>query len=114
MKKLVIHIFHANDGAADTGAKLSERIRLVAAERDVSLELFIFGPAITALVDPAQAGFRDALAALAKQKVPVRVCQQTVEMMGKVEMLTSLGFGLELARDAFIRFALEGATVISL
>lgn len=114
MRKLVIHIFHAHEGAPETGAKLSERIRMVAAERGVSLELFIFGPAITALVDPAQPAFRDALAALARQKVPVHVCQQTVEMMGKVEMLTNLGFGLEFARDAFIRFALEGATVISL
>lgn len=58
MKKLVIHIFHAHEGAPDLGA--------------------------------------------------------TVEMMGKVEMLTNLGFGLEFARDAFIRFAIEGATVISL
>lgn len=114
MKKLVIHIFHAHESAPDTGAKLSERIRMVAAERDISLELFIFGPAIAALIDPAQPAFRDALAALARQKVPVHVCQQTVEMMGKVEMLANLGFELEFARDAFIRFALEGATVISL
>jgi intracellular sulfur oxidation DsrE/DsrF family protein len=114
MKKLVIHIFHTHEGAAETGAKLSERIRLVAGERGISLELFIFGPAIAALVDPAQPAFRDALAALVQLHVPVRVCRQTVEMMGKVELLTSLGFELEYARDAFIRFALEGATVISL
>ncbi|GEM_PF-2138029 len=48
------------------------------------------------------------------ERLPVYVCQQTVEMMGKAEMFTNLGFGLEFARDAFIRFALEGATVISL
>jgi len=54
------------------------------------------------------------LAALAQQQVPILVCRQTVEMMGKAELLTSLGFRLEYARDAFIRFALEGATVISL
>lgn len=114
MKKLVIHIFHSHEGSADTGAKLSERIRLVAAERGINLELFIFGPAIAALVDPAQPGLRDALTALTQQKVPVQVCRQTVEMMGKAEMLTNLGFGLEFARDAFIRYALEDATVISL
>lgn len=114
MKKLVIHIFHAHEGAPDTGAKLSERIRLVAAQRDVSLEIFVFGPAIAVLVDPEQSAFRDALGALSTQQVPVHVCQQTVEKMGKMEMLTKLGFGLEYARDAFIRFALEDATVISL
>lgn len=114
MKKIVIHIFHSHEGSTDIGAKLSERICLVAAERGVSLELFIFGPAINALVDPAQPDFRDSLTALAQQKVPVQVCRQTVEMMGKGEMLTNLGFGLEFARDAFIRYALEDATVISL
>jgi len=114
MKKLVIHIFHTHEGSTDIGPKLAERIRLVAAERGASLELFIFGPAIAALADPAQPAFRDALAALAQQQVPILVCRQTVEMMGKAEMLTSLGFRLEYARDAFIRFALEGATVISL
>ena len=114
MKKLVIHIFHVHEGSTEIGAKLSERIRLVAAERGVGLELFIFGPAIAALVDPAQSAFRDALAALAKEKVPVLVFRQTVETMGKAQMLVDLGFSLEYARDAFIRFALEGATVISL
>ena len=114
MKKIVIHIFHTHEGSTDIGPKLAERIRLLAAERDVTLELFIFGPAIAALVDPAQSGFRDALAALAQQKVPILVCRQTVEMMGKGEMVAGLGFSLEYARDAFIRFAMDGATVISL
>ena len=114
MKKLVIHIFHTHEGSTDIGPKLAERIRLVAAEREVSLELFIFGPAIAALADPEQPVFRDALAALAQQQVPILVCRQTVEMMEKADMLTSLGFSLEYARDAFIRFALEGAAVISL
>jgi hypothetical protein len=80
----------------------------------VSLELFIFGPAIAALMDPALPAFRNALAALAQQQVPILVCRRTVEMMGKAEMLAKLGFSLEYARDAFIRFALDGATVISL
>lgn len=113
MKKLIIHIFHVHENAAITGAKLAERIRQVAGERGVELELFIFGAAIGALADPAQLEFRDALVALAKQGVPVRVCQQAVEAMGQAAAMQTLGFGLEFARDAFIRFALEGATVIS-
>ncbi len=114
MNKLVIHIFHVHENAAITGAKLAERIRQVAGERGVTLELFIFGAAISALADPAQSEFRDALVALAKQGVPVLVCQQAVEAIGHAEIMRTLGFGLELARDAFIRFAIEGATVISL
>jgi intracellular sulfur oxidation DsrE/DsrF family protein len=114
MKKLVIHIFHVHENAAVTGAKLAERIRQVAGERGIELELFIFGAAIGALADPAQTEFRDALAALAKQGVPVHVCRQAVETIGQADAMTALGFGLEFARDAFIRFTLEGATVISL
>jgi len=114
MKKLVIHIFHVHENAAITGAKLAERIRQVAPERGVELEIFLFGAAIGAVADPSQGEFRDALAALAKQGVPVLVCQQAVEAMGQGEAMRAMGFGLEFARDAFIRFAIEGATVISL
>ncbi|PIX96919.1 MAG: hypothetical protein COZ24_07960 [Hydrogenophilales bacterium CG_4_10_14_3_um_filter_63_21] len=114
MKKLVIHIFHVHENAAITGAKLAERIRQVAPERGIELEIFLFGAAIGAVADPTQTEFRDALAALAKQGVPVHVCQQAVEAIGQAEAMTALGFSLEYARDAFIRFALEGATVISL
>jgi len=113
MKKLVIHIFHVHDNCAITGTKLAERI-YHAGYRGVTLELFIFGAAIGALVDPAQKDYRDALAALAKQGLPVNVCRQTVETMGQADALKAEGFGLEYASDAFIRFALEGATVISL
>ena len=114
MKKLVVHIFHVHENAAITGTKLAERIRLVAGERGVALEVFIFGAAIGALSDPAQTEYRDALVALAKAGVPVNVCQQTVENMGQADVLRALGLRLEYARDAFIRFAQEGATVISL
>jgi len=114
MKKLVIHIFHAHENAAITGAKLAERIRQVAGERGVVLEIFIFGAAIAALADPAQTEYRDALAALAKAGVPVNVCRLSVETMGEADAVRALGLGLEYARDAFIRFALEGATIVSL
>jgi len=114
MKKLVIHIFHVQEDSATTGAKLAERVRQVAGERGVELELFIFGAAIGALADPSQAELRDALAALAREGVPVHACRQAVEGIGQAEALQAQGFELEYARDAFIRFALEGATVISL
>ena len=114
MKKLVIHIFHVHENAAITGAKLAERIRQIAGERGVTLELFIFGAAIGALADPAQSEYRAALGALAKEGVPVNVCRQTVESMHLADALQAQGFGLEYARDAFIRFAVEGATVVSL
>lgn len=114
MKKLVIHIFHVHENAAITGAKLAERIRQVASDRGIALEIFIFGAAIAALADPAQSEYRDTLSALAKAGVPVNVCQQTVENMGQAGAVKALGLGLEYARDAFIRLTLEGATIVSL
>jgi len=114
MKKLVIHIYHTNENAAVTGARLAERIRQAAPEQGVALEVFIFGAAIGALADPAQAEYRDGLIALAKNGITVNVCRQAAETMGQAEAVKAMGLSLEYARDAFIRFALEGATVISL
>jgi hypothetical protein len=33
--------------------------------------------------------------------------------MGKAQQFSELGFTLEYARDAFVRYAIEGATVVS-
>jgi hypothetical protein len=43
----------------------------------------------------------------------VHVCRDIAEKMGKAEEFTRLGFTFEYARDAFVRYALEGATVVS-
>jgi hypothetical protein len=85
----------------------------VQAERGVKLEVYVFGAAEKALGDPARSSFRDALAKLAQAGVPVHVCRNIAEDMGKADEFAQLGFTLEYARDAFARFALEGATVIS-
>jgi hypothetical protein len=73
----------------------------------------VFGPAEKAIADPANGTYRDTLVSLAKNGVPVLVCRDIAEKMGRAEEFTQLGFTLEYARDAFVRYALEGATVIS-
>lgn len=113
MKKVVVHIFHDDASSLGTGSHVSERIRQVENERGVELEVYVFGPAERALANAATAGFRDTLAGLAKSGVPVHVCRDIAESMGKAEEFTKLGFTLEYARDAFARFALEGAAVVS-
>lgn len=112
-KKVVIHIFHADESSLSTGAHLSERIRQIKDQQGVALEVYVFGPAIKALSEPAKSEFRDTLTALAKNGVPVHICRQTAENMGKDKEFTGQGFTLEYARDAFVRYALEGATVVS-
>jgi hypothetical protein len=111
--KVVIHIFHADDGSLVTGAHVSERIRQVKEERGVALEVYVFGPAEKALADPARSEFRQTLTKLAQAGVPVHICRDIAESMAKADEFRGLGFTLEYARDAFARYAVEGATVIS-
>ena len=40
-------------------------------------------------------------------------CRDIAQSMGKAQEFTALGFTLEYARDAFVRYAVEGATVVS-
>jgi hypothetical protein len=112
-KKVVIHIFHADESSLGTGSHVSERIRQVKDQQGVALEVYVFGPAEKAIVDPANGAYRDTLISLAKNGVPVHVCRDIAENMGQAEAFTQLGFTLEYARDAFVRYALEGATVVS-
>jgi len=111
--KVVIHIFHDDESSLGTSSHVADRIRQVKEEQHVALEVYVFGPAQKALLTPAGAACRDTLIGLAKAGVAVRTCRNTAEAMGTVATLTELGFGLEYARDAFVRYAVEGATVIS-
>ncbi len=78
----------------------------------MDVEVYVFGAAERQLDDPAQAEYRQTLVSLANW-VPVHVCRDIAESMGKAQEFTALGFTLEYARDAFVRYALEGATVVS-
>ena len=111
--KVVIHIFHADDRSLGNGAHVSERIRQVKDERGVGLEVYVFGPAERVLADPAREEYRLTLTKLAEAGTPVHVCRSIAEDMGKADEFTRMGFTLEYARDAFVRYALEGATVVS-
>jgi hypothetical protein len=113
VKKVVIHIFHDDDSALGTGSHVSERIWQVKDQRGVALEVYVFGPAEKALADPARKEYRDTLITLVRAGVPVHVCRDIAERMGKAEEFTGHGFTLEYARDAFVRYAVEGATVVS-
>ncbi len=113
MKKVVIHIFHDDKSSLGTGSHVSERIRQVKEQHGVELEVYVFGPAERALDDPAHMEYRQTLVSLAKAGVPIHICRDIAESMGKAQEFTTLGFTLEYARDAFVRYAIEGATVVS-
>ena len=112
MSKIVIHLFHDDAASLGTGSHVTERIRQVMAERGTQLEAYVFGPAEKALMAADQREFNQQINALINAGVPVRTCISIAEGLGAVEAFKSRGLRLEYARDAFIRFALEGATVI--
>jgi hypothetical protein len=113
MAKVVIHIFHDDPNSLANGSHVAERIRQVQAERNVALEVYIFGPAEKALAKTDVRDYNAQIDALARQGVTVGTCISIAEGLDARERFEARGLKLEYARDAFARFALEGATVVS-
>jgi len=117
MGKTVIYLFNDNDAALNAGSHVAERVRQVAAERGIGLEVYLFGPAQGALTaesnSPVRDAFKKQIAELTEAGVRVGACLNAANTAGTVAALEKLGVSLEFARDAFVRFGLEGAAVIS-
>lgn len=82
-------------------------------ERNVALEVHVFGPAEKALADAARAACNTHIDGLIAAGVPVGTCISIADDPGQRDVFDLRGLRLEYARDAFIRLALEGATVVS-
>jgi hypothetical protein len=117
MAKTVIFLFHGDDDSLNAGSHVAERVRQVADEQRVELEVFCFGPAQAALTEtdetPTRVEYRQQIDALAAAGVPVGACLNAATAAGTVEALTARGITLQFARDAFARYGLESASVIS-
>jgi hypothetical protein len=115
MSKVVIHLFHGDADSLAAGSHVAERIRQVAGDQHVDLEVFCFGPAQTALgsADTSLAEYNQQIDDLVAAGVPVGACANAADANGTRPMLSARGVTLQYARDAYVRFALEGATVIS-
>ena len=117
MAKVVIHIFHGDDDSIGYGSRVSERIQEIAADKQAEVEVFCFGPAQARLTGDSDAAVPSAcnvrLDELISAGVPVGACINAAKADGVDGELRSRGFNLEVARDAFLRFAMEGATVIT-
>jgi len=111
--KVVIHIFHADTDSLNTGSHVAERIRQVRRERGVDLEVYLFGPAERALGAEGAETFTSAIKGLIAEGVAVHTCIDIANAMGEAAAFAEQGLTLEYAREAFVRHALEGATVIS-
>ncbi|MDA8318552.1 MAG: hypothetical protein M0030_01875 [Actinomycetota bacterium] len=116
MAKLVVHVFHGDDDSLSAGSHVAERIRQVAAGQGADLEVYCFGPAQAALGDQeggVRAEYNQQIDDLAAAGVPVGACLNAARAAGQEESLAKRGIRLQYARDAFVRYALEGATVIT-
>jgi hypothetical protein len=117
MAKVVIHLFPADENALSSGSHVAERVRQVAGEQQVDLEVFCFGPAQGALNDhsddPTLTEYNRQIDELIKAGVPVGACLNSARSADTEQALTDRGVRLQYARDAFVRFAIEASTVIS-
>lgn len=117
MAKVVIHLFHGDEDSLAAGSHVAERIRQVAGDQGVDLEVFCFGPAQGALSDAsgdaARSEYNRQINELVTAGVPVGACLNAARAAGTEQALQGRGITLQYARDAFVRFALEGATVIN-
>jgi hypothetical protein len=115
MAKVVIHLFHGDDSSLAAGSHVAERIRQVAGDQKVDLEVFCFGPAQAALAssdDKTRVEYNTQIDELVAAGVPVGACLNAAQADGTERTLSECGITLRYARDAFVRFALESATVI--
>ncbi len=117
MAKVVIHLFHGDEDSLAAGSHVAERVRQVAGDQQVDLEVFCFGPAEGALAgtsqDPTLLEYNRQIDELTATGVAVGACLNAARAAGTEEALSQRGIHLQYARDALVRYALEGATVIT-
>ena len=111
--KVVIHIFHDDPSSLNTGAHVAERIRQAKDENGIDLEVYLFGTAEKALRAKENEPYSKAIQGLVQAGVTVHTCIDIANSIGATQDFSAMGLELEYARDAFIRYAKEGATVIS-
>lgn len=116
MAKVVIHLFHGDEDSLAAGSHVAERVRQVAGDQGVDLEVYCFGPAQGALSDsggdPTHTAYNHQIDELVAAGVPVGACLNAARAADTEAALSARGITLQYARDAFVRWALEGATVI--
>lgn len=114
--KSVVHLFHDDVESLRTGTRVAQRVAEVSEERGVEVEVFCFGPAQQHLADmdtEAGAVFNERIDALIAGGVRVGACVNVARADGTEAALQARGVVLSVARDEFVRFTLESATVIT-
>lgn len=117
MKKTVIVIFNDNDAALNAGSHVALRMAEVNKERQVELEVYLFGPGQGAYssgeTEGVKATFKQTILELVKAGITVSACENTANAKGTAEALINDGIKLGFARDAFLRYGNEQASVLT-
>jgi hypothetical protein len=117
VSKTVIFLFHGDDESLAAGLAAAWRTHVAAPDLGVQLEVFCLGPAQAALADgaadPVRAATREQVGRLIAAGVAVGASVDGARSDGTEAALRSLGLTLEDSGEAFIRYALDGAAVLS-
>jgi intracellular sulfur oxidation DsrE/DsrF family protein len=117
MAKTVVHVFHDDDDSIVTGTRVAQRLLEVAESHGVEVEVFCFGAAQRRLTSAdesaATATFHRQVDELVKAGVRVGACVNSARADGTEAQLLERGLTLSVARDEFLRFTLEQATVVT-
>lgn len=114
--KTVAHIFHDDADSLTIGSRLPARIAEIAGDDDIDVEVFVFGPAqrrLTTADSETDRTFNAQIDELIASGIPVGACINSARADGTQTALAQRGLRLSVARDEFIRFSLERATVIT-
>jgi hypothetical protein len=116
MMKTVVHIFHEDPESLTTGSRLPRRMAEVSGDHDVEVEVFVFGPAQRRLSrsdTEADRIFNARIDELVRAGIRVGACVNAAHDADAEMQLSERGLVLSVARDEFLRFTLEGATVVT-
>ena len=117
MAETVTFIFCGDGASLSTGSHVAERVRQVADDVDLALEVYRFGPARAALTssfdDEVHVEYRAQIDALVAAGVRVGACLNAAVANETEDELHRRDLTLEYARDALARYGLEDAVVVS-
>ena len=111
----VVHLFHDDPDSLLIGSRLPRRMAEAARPDDPPLEVFVFGAAQRRLGradTDLDRRFNEQIDELLAAGIPVGACITLARADGLEDALRARGLSLVIARDAFLRYSREGATVI--
>jgi hypothetical protein len=110
-------VFHDDPDALTTGTRVAQRIQEIVPAHGSGVEVFCFGPAQRRLAaserSAADDTFNRQIDELIADGVVVGACVNAARADGTEAQLLARGLNLQVARDEFLRYTLEQATVIT-